>query len=85
MLKQKRAKELDTFYDFAYKCDDDYDIMAKVVKMHVKEKYCIIKAHLELTNITNYLNAMRKASSNDIDTARLEVMNERRSLLDGVQ
>ena len=76
-------KDLTLYYDFAERCGDDYDIMAKVIKLHVREKPCIIKAHLEMTNITNYVNAMRKATMEEIYSASLEVMNERRSLLDG--
>ena len=76
-VQNARFKDLDIFYDFAERCNDDYDIMSQVISKHIRKSEAKIKQSLEYTRINKFLDIMKCCSSQEIDAARLEIKNKK--------
>lgn len=82
-MKSHQMSFLDRYYDFAEKCDDDLDIMARALKMSgCIKKPSLIKNNLENMSVDScYCKEYDKiiASMNGavIDSARWHVQQER--------
>ena len=76
----QRSKDIKVYYDFAERCDDDYALMVKTLKLFVKRKPSQIKQMLEMTIITDYVDIMKKVTEENITTAKLQLINEAKLL-----
>ena len=79
-MTNPRFKDLDIFYDFADRCEDDYEIMSVVISKYTKLCLFRIKYSLEYTRISKFLKIMKTATDDEIEEATKTVLNERANL-----
>lgn len=72
----QRAKEIKIFYDFAERCDDDYALMVKTLKLFIARKPSRILQMLEATVIDEYVETMSMITEDNIRTAKMQLINE---------
>ena len=67
------SKDLDIFYDFAEKCEDDFEVMAQILSKYSEKSPSNIKFNLEKLTVRNYIEAMKQITKKDIEKAIKEI------------
>ena len=68
-----RFNDLDIFYDFAERCNDDYEVMAQILSKDSEKSPSHIKFNLEKLTVRNYIEAMKQITDKEIQKAIKEI------------